>query len=56
MIDDDDGTYADPLEPDEPCPTCKGRGTINPLTAPAGTFVVGTTTCPDCDGTGIFDW
>lgn len=34
------------------CPTCKGKGTINPLTAPPKFFCVGTETCPDCDGTG----
>lgn len=34
------------------CPTCKGRGTVNPLTAPADFFCVGTTDCPHCDGTG----
>lgn len=34
------------------CPTCKGRGTVNPLTAPPGFFCVGTTDCPKCDGSG----
>jgi DnaJ-class molecular chaperone len=34
------------------CPTCKGKGTVNPLTAPAGFFCAGTTDCPHCDGTG----
>lgn len=34
------------------CRTCKGRGVVNPLTAPAGMFCVGSTSCPDCDGTG----
>ncbi len=34
------------------CPTCKGDGTVNPLTAPAGFFCVGTTDCPTCDGSG----
>lgn len=34
------------------CPTCKGRGTVNPITAPADFFCVGTTECPHCDGTG----
>lgn len=42
--DDDDRDFA--------CPTCKGRGTVNPLTAPAGFFCVSTTDCPMCDGTG----
>lgn len=51
-VDQDD--EPDPMP--DPCPTCKGRGTINPLTAPAGTVVLGTTICPDCDGTGEFDW
>lgn len=36
------------------CPTCKGRGTVNPLTAPQGFFCVSTTDCPSCDGTGEF--
>lgn len=40
----------------EPCPTCRGRGTVNPLTAPDRMFVTGTTLCPDCDGSGEFDW
>lgn len=34
------------------CPTCKGRGTVNPLTAPERFFCAGTTDCPHCDGTG----
>lgn len=34
------------------CWTCKGRGFVNPLTAPKDMFVTGTATCPDCDGTG----
>jgi DnaJ-class molecular chaperone len=34
------------------CPTCKGRGTVNPLTAPEGFFCVSTIDCPTCDGTG----
>lgn len=37
---------------DDECPTCNGRGTVNPLTAPADFFCVGTTTCPRCDGSG----
>lgn len=42
----------------EPCPTCKGRKTVNPLTAPdrPGFLCLGTTLCPDCDGSGLFDW
>lgn len=36
----------------EQCPTCKGRGTVNPLTAPKDFFCTGTTECPDCDGSG----
>lgn len=38
--------------PYEACPTCKGSGVINPLTAPAGWVVFVTTSCPMCDGTG----
>lgn len=34
------------------CPTCNGRGVVNPLTAPSGYFCTGTTDCPSCDGTG----
>lgn len=34
------------------CPTCKGTGTVNPLTAPADFFCASTTDCPHCDGTG----
>lgn len=48
------GTYARlfPDTDDDSCATCKGRGTVNPLTAPAGYFCTGTTDCPDCDGSG----
>lgn len=41
-----------PAEGDFACPTCKGSGTVNPLTAPADFFCAGTTDCPHCDGTG----
>lgn len=34
------------------CPTCKGSGHVNPLTAPKGFLCIGTTECPDCDGSG----
>lgn len=34
------------------CPSCKGRGLVNPLTAPKDFFCVGTTDCPDCEGSG----
>lgn len=34
------------------CPTCKGTGTVNPLTCPDDFFCAGTTDCPHCDGTG----
>lgn len=39
-------------EPWPDCPSCKGRGTVNPLTAPEGFFCVSTTDCPTCDGSG----
>lgn len=35
------------------CPTCRERGTVNPLTAPPDFFCAGTTDCPHCDGTGV---
>lgn len=38
--------------PEPPCPTCKGDGTVNPLTAPQGHFSVGTEQCPTCEGSG----
>lgn len=34
------------------CPTCKGKGTVNPLTAPKDFFCAGVADCPHCDGTG----
>jgi DnaJ-class molecular chaperone len=34
------------------CPTCKGGGTVNPLTAPPDFFCAGVADCPHCDGTG----
>lgn len=34
------------------CPTCRGSGTVNPLTAPKGFFCVATTDCPHCEGSG----
>lgn len=41
-------------EYDDACPTCEGRGTVNPLTAPKSFFCTSTTDCPHCDGTGRF--
>lgn len=44
------------FEPEEDdldaCPTCRGSGVVNPLTAPPGFFTAVTTECPHCDGTG----
>lgn len=34
------------------CTTCKGRGTVNLLTAPDYFFCTGNSDCPDCDGSG----
>lgn len=42
----------EPVNGDLTCPTCKGKGIVNPLTAPAGVFVVGVSDCPTCDGSG----
>lgn len=52
---EDEDFYAWGGDP-EPCPTCKGQGTVNPLTAPARMVCMGTALCPDCDGSGEFDW
>jgi len=52
---DDDGMEPDPEFESIPCPTCKGRGTVNPLTTPSWYFCVSTTTCPACEGTGEFE-
>jgi hypothetical protein len=51
-VDDDDFVDGDCTDDDFKCPTCKGRFTVNPLTAPQGFFCVGTTDCPTCDGSG----
>lgn len=37
---------------DDQCPTCRGAGTVNPLTAPHGFLAITTTTCPTCEGIG----
>lgn len=51
---DCEADWYDDGDDDFRCPTCKGRGTVNPLTAPPDFFCVGTTDCPTCDGTGRF--
>lgn len=45
----------EPEYENDDCPTCEGRGTVNPLTRnlPADFLCLGTTTCPRCDGDGI---
>lgn len=53
---EDDDFEDDGYPPDEPCPTCRGRGTVNPLTCPTDFFCVSTTTCPHCEGSGVLDW
>lgn len=50
--DDDHGDPYDASEDWPECPTCKGGGTVNPLTAPSWFLCLSATTCPDCDGTG----
>ena len=37
---------------DDQCPTCRGAGTVNPLTAPRGFLAVTITQCPTCEGLG----
>lgn len=55
MPEDDDFDLDEAQDDDfDECPTCKGSGWVNPLTAPAGFFTATTTTCPHCDGTGRF--
>lgn len=49
---DDDEEFSDVDYDFVRCPTCKGAGTVNPLTAPRGFFCAVTTTCPDCEGSG----
>lgn len=39
---------------EELCPTCLGRGTVNPLTAPPDFLCITTTTCPTCEGAGVW--
>ena len=46
--DDYDDDYPD--DDFDECPTCKGRGVVNPLTSPD--FCTGVSDCPDCGGSG----
>ncbi|WP_367575717.1 zinc finger domain-containing protein [Pelagibius litoralis] len=48
----EDSHWLEDEDEDISCPTCKGSGYVNPLTAPKGFFCVSTTECPHCDGTG----
>ena len=54
--DDDMGNYYDDWENEETykCPTCRGTGEVNALTAPRDMpyFVASYADCPHCDGTG----
>lgn len=55
MSDKDDDFYCeedDDFEVLYLCPTCKGTGTVDPLSAPPDFFCVGTTDCPHCYGLG----
>lgn len=42
------GTWCDTPQ----CSTCKGVGSLNPLTAPPHILCLSTMTCDDCGGTG----
>lgn len=50
--DDVDNGLFDDDYPEDECPTCLGRGTVDPLTADH--FCTSTATCPDCDGKGVW--
>lgn len=51
---DNEDDFYEGIEEGMDCPTCRGNGTVNPLTAPPNYPVFTTTTCPTCDGTGSF--
>ena len=38
---------------EDACPTCKGTGRVNPLSAPQGYFVASASDCPHCDGSPL---
>lgn len=44
-----------PYEDAAICPTCKGDGRVNPLTAPKGFLCLSATDCPDCEGKGYVE-
>jgi DnaJ-class molecular chaperone len=46
-------TLSTPLPHREPCPRCKGRGSLAPKAHPLALRMPNAQPCPACDGTGI---